>query len=132
MGTSEEVANQTDRKQPASIPKKTENGGGTPTQERIRDEVEAALKTVDDPELGIDIVNLGLVYEINVDDDNNVKVDFTLTTMGCPIAPLIDEQIKGATGYIEDIGEVTTELVMYPPWTPEKMTPLAKSALGFV
>ena len=102
------------------------------TQEEIREQVEAALKTVDDPELGIDIVNLGLVYEITVDDDNNVKVDFTLTTMGCPIAPLIDEQIKAATKDIEGIGEVSTELTMYPPWSPEKMTPLARSALGFV
>ncbi len=103
-----------------------------PTQEEIKDQVEAALKTVDDPELGIDIVNLGLVYEINLDDANNVKIDFTLTTMGCPIAPLIDEQIKGATKDIEGIGDVSTELVMYPPWTPEKMSELARSALGFV
>ena len=102
------------------------------TQDEIKEQVEAALKTVDDPELGIDIVNLGLVYEITVDDDNNVKVDFTLTTMGCPIAPLIDEQIKAATKDIEGIGDVSTELMMYPPWTPEKMTPLARSALGFV
>lgn len=103
-----------------------------PTKEDIREEVEAALKTVDDPELGIDIVNLGLVYEIAIDDDNNVKVDFTLTTMGCPIGPMIDEQIKQATAHIEGIGEVTSELVMYPPWSPEKMSPLARSALGVV
>jgi metal-sulfur cluster biosynthetic enzyme len=103
-----------------------------PTKEDIREEVEAALKTVDDPELGIDIVNLGLVYEIAIDEDNNVKVDFTLTTMGCPIGPMIDEQIKQATAHIEGIGEVTSELVMYPPWSPEKMSPLARSALGVV
>jgi metal-sulfur cluster biosynthetic enzyme len=102
------------------------------TQTEIKDQVEAALKTVDDPELGIDIMNLGLVYEINLDDDNNVKIDFTLTTMGCPIAPLIDEQIKAATADIEGIGDVSTELVMYPPWSPEKMSELARSALGFV
>jgi metal-sulfur cluster biosynthetic enzyme len=52
--------------------------------------------------------------------------------MGCPIGPMIDEQMKEATSYIEGIGEVTSELVMYPPWSPEKMTPLAKSALGIV
>ncbi|HEX2294832.1 MAG TPA: metal-sulfur cluster assembly factor [Actinomycetota bacterium] len=103
-----------------------------PTKEEIREEVVDALKTVNDPELGIDIWHLGLVYEVAVDDDNNVKVDFTLTTMGCPIGPMLDEEIKAATAYIEGIGEVTTELVMYPPWTPEKMDPLAKSALGFV
>ncbi len=103
-----------------------------PTKEEVREEVVEALKTVNDPELGIDIWHLGLVYEVAVDDDNNVKVDFTLTTMGCPIGPMLDEEIKAATAYIEGIGEVTTELVMYPPWTPEKMDPLAKSALGFV
>ena len=102
------------------------------TKEEVREEVEQALMTVDDPELGIDIVNLGLVYEIDVDDDNNVKVEFTLTTMGCPIGPMIDEQIKQATAHIEGIGDVSSELVMYPPWSPEKMSPLAKSALGIV
>jgi metal-sulfur cluster biosynthetic enzyme len=102
------------------------------TQEEIKEKVVEALKTVQDPELGIDIWNLGLVYDINVSDSNDVKVDFTLTTMGCPIAPLIDEQIKESTAYIEGIGDVSTELVMYPPWDPEKMSPLARSALGFV
>jgi metal-sulfur cluster biosynthetic enzyme len=102
------------------------------TQEEVKEQVIDALKTVNDPELGIDIWNLGLVYNVDVNDDNDVKVDFTLTTMGCPIAPMIDEEIRGATQYIEGIGDVTTELVMYPPWSPEKMSPLAKSALGFV
>jgi metal-sulfur cluster biosynthetic enzyme len=102
------------------------------TQEEIRDEVTEALKTVNDPELGIDIYNLGLVYEVEVNESNDVKVDFTLTTMGCPIAPMIEDEIKQATAGIEGIGEVTAELVMYPPWSPEKMTPLARSALGFV
>ena len=106
--------------------------GCVAAKEEISEQVTAALKTVNDPELGIDIVNLGLVYTIDVSDDGDVKVEFTLTTMGCPIAPLIDEQIKQATQDIEGIGDVSTELVMYPPWTPEKMTPLARSALGFV
>ncbi len=103
-----------------------------PTQDEIKEEVIEALQTVNDPELGIDIWNLGLVYDIAIDDGNNVKVEFTLTTMGCPIGPMIDEQIKASTAYIDGIGDVTTELVMYPPWTPEKMSPLARSALGFV
>ena len=102
------------------------------TRDEIKEQVLEALGTVDDPELGIDIVNLGLVYDVAVDDNNDVKVEFTLTTMGCPIGPMIDEQIKEATAQIPGIGEVTSELVMYPPWSPEKMTPLAKSALGFV
>ncbi|MDQ3752282.1 MAG: metal-sulfur cluster assembly factor [Actinomycetota bacterium] len=102
------------------------------TTEDIREEVTEALKTVDDPELGIDILNLGLVYEVDISDVGDVKIEFTLTTMGCPIGPMIDEQIKDATAHIEGIGQVTTELVMYPPWSPEKMSPLAKSALGIV
>ncbi|HEY7876368.1 MAG TPA: metal-sulfur cluster assembly factor [Actinomycetota bacterium] len=102
------------------------------TKEEIKDQVTQALMTVNDPELGIDIVNLGLVYEVDVSDSNDVRVEFTLTTMGCPIGPMIDEQIRDVTQYIEGIGEVTTEMVMYPPWSPEKMTPLARSALGFV
>jgi metal-sulfur cluster biosynthetic enzyme len=102
------------------------------TKQEVKEQVIDVLKTVNDPELGIDIWNLGLVYNVDVNDDNDVKVDFTLTTMGCPIAPMIDEEIRGATQYIEGIGDVTTELVMSPPWSPEKMSPLAKSALGFV
>src|SRR5947207_2980083 len=101
-------------------------------KDEIQQEMVEVLKTVQDPELGIDIWNLGLVYDLAVDDDNNVHIQFTLTTMGCPIAPLIEEQIKGAAQNIEGIGEISAELVMYPPWSPEKMTPLAKSALGFV
>ena len=100
--------------------------------EQLKEEVSEALKAVEDPELGIDIVNLGLVYNVDVDNEGNVNVEFTLTTMGCPIAPLIDEQIKQVAAPVEGVGEVTTEFVMNPPWTPEKMTPLARSALGFV
>jgi len=102
------------------------------TTENIRAEVEEALKTVNDPELGIDIYNLGLVYDVDINDSGDVKIEFTLTTMGCPIAPMIDEEIKQATAGIEGIGDVSTEVVMYPPWSPEKMSPLARSALGFV
>jgi metal-sulfur cluster biosynthetic enzyme len=102
------------------------------TRDEVRAGVEEALKTVNDPELGIDIWNLGLVYDIDVNENNDVKGEFSLTTMGCPIAPMIDAEIKQATADIQEIGEVTTELVMYPPWTPERMTPMARSALGFV
>ena len=102
------------------------------TKEEVRDQVEAALKTVNDPELGIDIWNLGLVYEVAIDDDNNVKIDYTLTTMGCPIGPMIEDEVKAVTNDIEGLGALTMEMVMYPPWTPEKMSPLARSALGFV
>ena len=102
------------------------------TKEEIKEQVTEALKTVDDPELGIDIINLGLVYNVEVSDEGDVRVEFTLTTMGCPIGPMLDEQIRNATSHIDGLGDVSTELVMYPPWSPEKMSPLAKSALGIV
>jgi metal-sulfur cluster biosynthetic enzyme len=102
------------------------------TKEQIEEAVTDALKTVEDPELGIDIYNLGLVYSVDVNEDNDAHVEFTLTTMGCPIAPMIQEEIEAATAGIEGIGKVTSEMVMYTPWSPEKMTPLARSALGFV
>lgn len=98
----------------------------------IEERMIEVLQTVDDPELGIDIWNLGLVYKVDVSGDGDVHVEFTLTTMGCPIGPMIDEQIRAASQYIEGIGEVTTEMVMYPPWSPEKMSPLARSALGVI
>jgi metal-sulfur cluster biosynthetic enzyme len=102
------------------------------TKEEVLEQVETALKTVNDPELGIDIWNLGLVYDIDIDDDNNVKIEYTLTTMGCPIGPMIEDEVKAVTNDIEGLGTLTMEMVMYPPWTPEKMSPLARSALGFV
>ena len=102
------------------------------TKEEVLEQVEAALKTVNDPELGIDIWNLGLVYDIHIDDDNNVNIEYTLTTMGCPIGPMIEDEVKAVTNDIEGLGTLSMEMVMYPPWTPEKMSPLARSALGFV
>ncbi len=102
------------------------------TKEEIKDQVIEATKTVNDPELGIDIWHLGLIYEVDVDDDFNVKVIYTLTTIGCMIGPWIEEQIKEATANIEGMGTLTAEMVMDPAWTPERMHPLAKSALGVV
>jgi metal-sulfur cluster biosynthetic enzyme len=104
----------------------------TPQAERIEHEINEALKTVNDPELGIDIINLGLVYDIDVKESGDAHVQYSLTTMGCPIGPMIEDQIKDVTAPIEGIGEVTCELVFYPPWSPEKMSQLARSALGIV
>jgi metal-sulfur cluster biosynthetic enzyme len=102
------------------------------TKEEVLEQVEVALKTVNDPELGIDIWNLGLVYDVQIDDDKNVSIEYTLTTMGCPIGPMIEDEVKAVTNDIEGLGTLSMEMVMYPPWTPEKMSPLARSALGFV
>jgi metal-sulfur cluster biosynthetic enzyme len=95
----------------------------------LRARVMEGLKEVHDPELGINIVDLGLVYDVSIDDDT-VHVTYTLTTMGCPIGPLIEEQIRRMIEPIEGVDQVDAEMVLSPPWTPDKMSEEAKAALG--
>ena len=90
------------------------------------EDVEDALSNVIDPELGLDFVELGLIYGVDI-DGGRVHVTFTLTSPGCPIGPQVSEQI----GELADVDEVTSSLVFNPPWTPEKMSEDAKFALGF-
>ena len=96
----------------------------------LREQVVEALRNVHDPELGINIVDLGLVYGVDVEGDT-VHITYTLTTMGCPIGPMIEAEIKAFLSSIEGVDEVETELVLRPPWTPEMMSDEAKAALGF-
>jgi len=98
-----------------------------PSAEQVKD----ALKVVNDPEIGINIVDLGLVYDVSVTEDGEVHVTHTLTSMGCPLGPVIEGDIRDALGPMEGVKAVTTELVWNPPWGPDKMTDFAKSALGF-
>jgi metal-sulfur cluster biosynthetic enzyme len=98
---------------------------GSPTQEQVLD----ALREVYDPELGINIVDLGLVYEVRMDDDGGVDIEYSLTTMGCPIGPLIEDQMRAVLARVLD-GEVRPEMVLRPAWTPEMMSEEAKAALG--
>ena len=96
----------------------------------IKDRVLEALRNVHDPELGINIVDLGLVYGVQVDGDT-VHVTYTLTTMGCPIGPLIEAEMKQFLSGVEGVSNVEAEMVLRPPWTPEMMSEEAKAALGF-
>jgi metal-sulfur cluster biosynthetic enzyme len=98
----------------------------TPTQEDVMD----ALSNVIDPELGLDFVELGLIYGVQV-DDGDVKVTFTLTTPGCPIGPQVNEQIEEFVGELEGVRTVESEMVFTPPWSPDKMSEDAKFALGY-
>ena len=95
-----------------------------------REEVVDALRAVDDPELGMDIVELGLLYDVDV-EDSNVHVVFSLTSMGCPVGPMIEEQIKEVVAAMPDVERVESELTWDPPWTPERMSEDAKFILGF-
>ena len=94
------------------------------------DDVEEALTNVIDPELGLDFVELGLVYGIEV-DGNRVDIEFTLTSPGCPIGPQVSDQMKEFVGELDGVEEVVPTMVFTPPWTPEKMSEDAKFALGY-
>ena len=98
-----------------------------PTTEEIRE----ALKVVTDPEIGINIVDLGLVYDVAVDEEGAASVTYTLTSMGCPVGPLFEKEIREAVESLEGITAVDTKMTMQPPWGPDKMSEFAKSALGF-
>jgi metal-sulfur cluster biosynthetic enzyme len=103
-----------------------EHQDGTPTSEAVLE----ALKNVYDPELGLNIVDLGLVYDVQVDDQGGVDIQYTLTTMGCPIGPLIEDQMRSFLRGVPGLGEVRPEFVLRPAWTPEMMADEAKAALG--
>ena len=95
-----------------------------------RDEVIEVLRQVEDPELGMDIVDLGLVYEAQV-EDSRAKVIYSLTSMGCPAGPLIAQDIDSAVRQVEGISDVELELTIDPPCTPDRMSDDAKFILGF-
>ena len=103
---------------------------GSGGSEELRKSIVEALRSVHDPELGINIVDLGLVYEVSI-DEGKVHVEYTLTTMGCPIGPLIEEQMRQLVDTIEGVDGFEAEMVLRPPWTPEMMSEEAKAALGF-
>ena len=94
------------------------------------DEVTEALRDVIDPELGLDFVELGLIYDVEVEGET-VKVTYTLTSPGCPIGPQVSEQIEEFFGELDGVADVQPTMTFTPPWTPERMSEDAKFALGF-
>src|SRR3954454_23568671 len=94
------------------------------------EEVTEALSNVIDPELGLDFVELGLIYDVEI-DGATVTVTFTLTTPACPIGPQVSEQIQEFVGELEGVEEVVPTMVFSPPWSPDKMSEDAKFALGY-
>ncbi len=98
--------------------------------EEIKEKIFAALETVIDPELGIDIVNLGLIYEVLFDKEGNCQVNMTLTTMGCPLADVIHDEVDRAMNTVPEVKDVNIKLVWYPAWNTERMSRYARIALG--
>jgi metal-sulfur cluster biosynthetic enzyme len=95
------------------------------------EDVTEALRDVIDPELGLDFVELGLIYEVDVQDDGVVNVTYSLTSPGCPIGPQVSEQIEEFVGELDGVTRVQPTMTFSPPWTPDRMSEDAKFALGF-
>lgn len=95
-----------------------------------KDVVFEAMKVVYDPEIGVNIVDLGLVFDADIDETNNVEVTMTLTSMGCPLGPVIIGDIQRAVGGLEGAGDVGVRVVWSPPWSPDMMTEDARDELG--
>ena len=95
-----------------------------------KEDVKEALRQVEDPELGMDIVDLGLLYDVEV-EGSKVKVLYSLTSMGCPAGPLIAGDIDRAAREVPGVEDVDLELTFDPPWTPDRMSDDAKFILGF-
>ena len=89
-----------------------------------------ALKSVFDPEIPVNIYELGLIYKIEIDPENNVAVKMTLTAPGCPVAGEMPEQVRGAVAGVDGLGDVDVELVWEPGWQPGLMAETAKLQLG--
>jgi metal-sulfur cluster biosynthetic enzyme len=97
------------------------------------DTVREALKQVVDPELFVNVIDLGLVYLVELqetDDKTNVKIEMTLTSPACPAGPQLVSQAKSVTERLEGVGNVEVKMVMVPPWSPDRMTEAARDQLG--
>ena len=114
------------------LPEVPEANGGTATATASKDDVVEAMKDVVDPELGINVVDLGLVYDVHIDSHSNAVLDMTLTSAACPLTDVIEDQTNSALDGL--VGDVTINWVWMPPWGPDKITPDGREqlrALGF-
>ena len=97
---------------------------------RLTDDIIAALKTVYDPEIPVDIYELGLIYKVDIDDDRNVAIDMTLTAPGCPVAGDMPGWVENAVGSVQGVQSVKAKIVFDPPWDHSRMSEEARMALN--
>lgn len=103
---------------------------GSQMDEAMKESILGVLENVIDPELGVDIVNLGLVYEVDLNEEGLATITMTLTSMGCPLAPVIVDQVQTALGELPEVKETKVDIVWNPPWSKDMMSRYAKMALG--
>jgi FeS assembly SUF system protein len=101
-----------------------------PEHDQLKDDLVAALKTVFDPEIPVDIYELGLIYRLDVDAERNIEVDMTLTAPGCPVAGDMPGWVENAVSSVPGVGQVKVNLVFDPPWDPSRMSDEARLALN--
>lgn len=99
---------------------------------RLTDELIAAFKTVFDPEIPVDIYELGLIYKVDIDDDRKVDIDMTLTAPGCPVAGDMPGWVENAARTVEGVSDVEVRLTFDPPWEPSRMSDEARLALNML
>lgn len=100
------------------------------TQEELKEDVIEMLQTIYDPEIPVNIYELGLIYDIAVSDENNVEIKMTLTAPGCPVAQSFPGEIEAKVATVVSVNEVNVELVWDPPWTKDMMGEAAQLQLG--
>ncbi|MEW6090654.1 MAG: SUF system Fe-S cluster assembly protein [Pseudomonadota bacterium] len=98
--------------------------------ERLTDDIIAALKSVYDPEIPVDIYELGLIYKVDISDDRDVVIDMTLTAPGCPVAGTMPVMVEDAVRSVEGVGDVHVNMTFDPPWDPSRMSDEARVALN--
>ena len=98
--------------------------------QELKERIMEALENVVDPEIGVDIVNLGLVYDIKMGEHGIITIDMTLTSMGCPMASMIVTQVQEAAKEVPEVNAANVNLVWNPPWNKDMMSRYAKIALG--
>jgi FeS assembly SUF system protein len=103
-----------------------------PAAPSVQDRIVEALTTIYDPEIPVNIYEMGLVYDVNVSPDGDVKILMTLTSPTCPVAESLPPEVEAKVGAVEGVREVKVELTWEPPWTPEKMSEAAKLELGYL
>jgi FeS assembly SUF system protein len=100
--------------------------------EALGEKIVRVLKTIFDPEIPVDIYELGLIYDVFVNEDNDVKILMTLTTPNCPVAESLPQEVKEKVSELEEVKEVELELTFDPPWTRDLISEEAKLELGFL
>lgn len=122
--TSHDMIDVSGEAEPSKIPQDELN--------RITDDLIAAFKTVFDPEIPVDIYELGLIYKVDIDDDRKVDIDMTLTAPGCPVAGDMPGWVESAARTVDGVEDVEVRLTFDPPWDPSRMSDEARLALNML